>query len=206
MSRFARIQSEGDERERLSCLDCGQVVYENPKIIVGALVVHEARVLLCRRAIEPRRGFWTLPAGYLELGETSAEGAMRETFEEAGARVTLDGILAIYDISRIGQVQIIYRARFEDPENPVADAGIESLEVGLFDWAGIPRGDLAFPTVRWALDAWRSTGQGPLPPPFGNPADDLRGEGRLPGIPDEDPDAGSSPYAVPYPTLSRRPR
>ena len=205
MSRFARIQSEGDERERLSCLDCGHVIYENPKIIVGAVVVHDGRVLLCRRAIEPRQGFWTLPAGYLELGETSAEGAIRETFEEAGARITLDGILAIYDISRIGQVQIIYRARFTDAENPVAEAGTESLEVGLFDWAGIPWGDLAFPTVRWALDAWHGIGQGPLPPPFRNPPDDPRGEGTLPGMPGADRDTDSSPYADPYPTISRRP-
>lgn len=206
MSRFARIQSEGDERERLSCLDCGHVVYENPKIIVGAVVVHEGRVLLCRRAIEPRQGFWTLPAGYLELGETSAEGAIRETFEEAGAHITLDGILAIYDISRVGQVQIIYRARFTDPENPVAEAGTESLEVGLFDWAGIPWGDIAFPTVRWALDAWHGIGQGPLPPPFGNPPHDLRGEGTLPGTPIDGRGADSSPYTTPYPTMSRRPR
>ncbi|WP_419730569.1 NUDIX hydrolase [Lichenicola sp.] len=179
MSRFARIQPEGEERERLSCLDCGHVFYENPKVIVGAVVVHEDRVLLCRRAIEPRQGFWTLPAGYLELGETSAEGAKREVLEEAGARITLDGILAIYDISRIGQVQIIYRARFADAGDPVAEAGPESLEIGLFDWAGIPWGEIAFPSVHWALDAWQRVGQGPLLAPFGNPIDDPRGEGRL---------------------------
>ena len=180
MSRFARIQPEGEERERLSCLDCGHVFYENPKVIVGALVVHEERVLLCRRAVEPRLGFWTLPAGYLELGETAAEGALREVHEEAGARIRLDGILAIYDISRMGQVQIIYRARFADPADPVAEAGPESLEIGLFDWAGIPWGEIAFPTVRWALDAWRSVGAAELLAPFGNPLDDPRGEGSLP--------------------------
>ncbi|MGI4748108.1 MAG: NUDIX domain-containing protein [Janthinobacterium lividum] len=180
MSRFARIQPDGEDRERLSCLDCGHIFYENPKVVVGAVVVQDERVLLCRRAIEPSRGLWTLPAGYLELHETAAEGAMREVAEEAGASIVLDGILAIYNISRIGQVQIIYRGRFTDPANPVIEAGVESLEVGLFDWAGIPWSEIAFPSVRWALDAWRQIGQAPLLAPFGNPADDPRGEGILP--------------------------
>src|ERR1700712_3514525 len=105
MPRFSRIMPAGDNRERVSCLDCGHVFYENPKIVVGAVVIHDGRVLLCRRAIEPRRGFWTLPAGYLELNETPAEGAIRETLEEAGAAIAIDGILAIYSIGRIGQVQ-----------------------------------------------------------------------------------------------------
>lgn len=180
MSRFARIRPEGEERERLSCLDCGHVFYENPKVVVGAVVTHGDRVLLCRRAIEPRRGYWTLPAGYLELGETASEGAIRETREEAGADIVLDGILAFYDISRIGQVQIIYRGRFADPDNPEAAAGPESLEIGLFDWAGIPWTELAFPTVGWALDAWHRLGHAPLAAPFGNPADDPRGVGGIP--------------------------
>ena len=115
MSRFVRIRPEGDDRERLSCPDCGYVEYENPKVVVGSVVEHDGRVLLCRRAIEPRRGFWTLPAGYLELGETAAEGAVRECLEEATARIVVDGILAVFDVSRIGQVHILYRGRFADP-------------------------------------------------------------------------------------------
>ena len=180
MSRFARIRPDGEDRERLSCLDCGHVIYENPKVVVGAVVLLDDKVLLCRRAIEPRRGFWTLPAGYLELGETSAEGAIRETREEACAEIVLDGILAIYDISRIGQIQIIYRARFADPNDPAVAPGVESLEVGLFDRADIPWSELAFPTVRWALDAWQQIGRRPLLAPFGNPTEDPRGTASIP--------------------------
>ena len=200
MSRFARIHPDGEERERLSCLDCGHVFYENPKLVVGALVLHENRVLLCRRAIEPRRGYWTLPAGYLELGETTAEGAIRETEEEAGAAISLDGILAIYSISRIDQVQIIYRARFADPTRPEIAAGQESLDVGLFDWAAIPWSDIAFPTVRWALEAWDRTRDGPLLAPFGNPASDPRGE----ALPDAVAPPSGQPPDPPH-SMSRRP-
>ncbi len=176
MSRFVRIRPEGDERERLSCLDCGHVEYENPKVVVGSVVASEGRVLLCRRAIEPRRGYWTLPAGYLELGETTAEGAVRECFEEATARIVLDGILAIYNVSRIGQVHIMYRARFAEPGSPGIAAGLESEAVGLFGWDEIPWSDIAFPTVGWALAAWREHGDAPLTAPYGNPEQDPRGE------------------------------
>ncbi len=176
MSRFVRIRPEGDERERLSCLDCDHVEYENPKIVVGSVVVSEGRVLLCRRAIEPRRGYWTLPAGYLELGETTAEGAVRECLEEATARIVLDGILAIYNVSRIGQVHILYRARFAEPGPPDIAAGLESEAVGLFGWDEIPWSDIAFPTVGWALEAWRAHGDAPPSAPYGNPGQDPRGE------------------------------
>ena len=179
MSRFSRVVPHGENRERVSCLDCGHVFYENPKIVVGALVTHERRILLCRRAIAPRRGFWTLPAGYLELNETPAEGAAREVLEEAGAHIALDGILAIYSISRIGQVQIIYRARFAQPD-PFIAAGEESLEVGLFALDDIPYDEIAFPTVHWAIDAYRRIGDGPLAAPETNPSHDRRGEARLP--------------------------
>ncbi len=182
MSRFSRIIPEGENRERVSCLDCGHVFYENPKIVVGAVVVHDRRILLCRRAIEPRRGFWTLPAGYLELDETPAEGAVRETLEEAGAQIAIDGILAIYSISRIAQVQIIHRARFARPADPSIRAGDESLEVGLFAWDDIPRDAIAFPTVHWALDAWRRIGDGPLLAPDINPRDDPRGDATPPAM------------------------
>jgi len=175
MPEFVRRVPEGDNRERLVCADCGHVAYENPKVVVGSVVVSNDAVLMCRRAIEPRRGFWTLPAGYLEHGETLEEGAAREAWEEAEAEIVLDGILGVFTISRIGQVQIIFRARFATPESPRFAAGIESLEVALFPWAQIPEGEIAFPSVGWALDAYRSTGGGPLGAPVGNPASDPRG-------------------------------
>ncbi|HET6184187.1 MAG TPA: NUDIX hydrolase [Acetobacteraceae bacterium] len=178
MSQFVRRVPEGDDRERLVCPDCGHIAYENPKIVVGAVVASQGRVLLCRRAIEPRRGFWTLPAGYMELGETVEEGAMREAWEEARARIELDGLLSVFSISRISQVQIIFRARFADEAAGAAPsfaAGPESLEVKLFRWDEIPWSDVAFPTVRWALDRWRETRAGPLGAPGGNSPEDPRG-------------------------------
>ena len=180
MPEFARTVPDGDTMERQVCTTCGYVAYENPKVVVGSVVADEGRVLLCRRAIEPRSGFWTLPAGYLELHETTAEGARREAMEEAGADIALDGILAIYDVSRIGQVQVMYRARFATPG---IEAGIESLEVRMFTWEDIPWDSIAFPTVHWALNAWRDAGEGPLGAPAGNPAADRRGTARLGGEP-----------------------
>ena len=179
MADFVRIIPAGDTRERQVCSTCNHVVYENPKIVVGAVVAENGRVLLCRRAIEPRLGFWTLPAGYLELDETTAEGAQREAMEEAGADIALDGILAVYNVSRIGQVQIIYRARFATPG---IQAGEESLEVGMFEWDDIPWDGIAFPTVRWALQAWRDLGPAPLGVPAGNPAEDSRGTRRIDAV------------------------
>jgi ADP-ribose pyrophosphatase YjhB (NUDIX family) len=139
---------EGDDRERMICADCGYVLYDNPKIVVGSVARWGERILLCRRAIHPRRGYWTLPAGYLELNESTSAGAEREAWEEARAKLAIEGLLAIYDIPRISQVQLIYRARLVDES---VAAGPESLEVGLFEWDDIPWGDLAFPSVRWAL-------------------------------------------------------
>ena len=138
----------GDNRERMICAECGFVLYDNPKIVVGSVARWGDRILMCRRAINPRRGFWTLPAGYLELNESTSAGAEREAWEEARARIQIDGLLAIYDIPRISQVQLIYRARLA--EETIA-AGPESLEVGLFHWDEIPWDDIAFPSVRWAL-------------------------------------------------------
>jgi ADP-ribose pyrophosphatase YjhB (NUDIX family) len=175
MTEFVRQIPDGDTRERMVCATCGHIDYQNPKIVVGSVVGHAGRVLLCRRAIEPRRGFWTLPAGYLELGETAEEGARREALEEADARIALDGLLAVFSISRIGQVQLIFRARFADAALPHFAAGPESLEVRLFDWDDIPRADIAFPSVHWALAAWRDAADRPLAAPAGNPATDLRG-------------------------------
>lgn len=145
---------EGDNRERMVCPDCGFINYENPKIVVGAVCLWQEQFLLCRRAINPRRGYWTLPAGYLELNESTMAGAMREAWEEAEARITIDGLLAVYDIPRISQVQIIYRAHLSAPEFA---AGAESLEVKLFAWTDIPWDELAFPSVRWALEHYRDS-------------------------------------------------
>lgn len=145
---------EGDNRERMVCPDCGFINYENPKIVVGSVCLWQERFLLCRRAINPRRGYWTLPAGFLELNEGTAAGAMREAWEEAQARIVIDGLLAIYDIPRISQVQLIYRAHLEAPDFA---AGPESLEVKLFAWDEIPWEELAFPSVRWALDHYRDS-------------------------------------------------
>jgi ADP-ribose pyrophosphatase YjhB (NUDIX family) len=139
---------EGDNRERMMCADCGFVLYDNPKIVVGAVARWGERILLCRRSINPRRGFWTLPAGYLELNESTTAGAEREAWEEAQAKIQIEGLLAIYDIPRISQVQLIYRARLLDE---AVAAGPESLEVRLFGWDEIPWDDLAFPSARWAL-------------------------------------------------------
>ena len=132
MPDFVRRIPEGDNRERLICADCGHIAYDNPKVVVGSVVVAGGSVLMCRRAIEPRRGFWTLPAGYLEHGETLEEGAAREAWEEAEADIVLDGILGVFSISRIGQIQVIFRARFASPGEPRFAAGPESLEVALF--------------------------------------------------------------------------
>ncbi len=167
---FARAVPRGDDRERLVCADCGFVAYENPKIVVGAVATVERpeglRILMCRRAIEPRRGFWTLPAGYLELGEDPASGARREAWEEARARLEIDQLLAVYAIPRISQVQLIYRARLADP---AVSAGPESAEVALLAWDEIPWGEIAFPSVIWALEHWRETRHQPAFAPKGNP-------------------------------------
>ena len=145
---FDRRVPEGDDRARLVCRDCGFVDYENPKVVVGSVAAWDGRILLCRRAIEPRRGFWTLPAGYLELNETAPEGARREAWEEARAKLEIDQLLAVYSIPRISQIQLIYRARLT---SPAVAPGPESLELDLFTWEAIPWDDLAFPSVHWAL-------------------------------------------------------
>ncbi|HYZ61647.1 MAG TPA: NUDIX hydrolase [Acetobacteraceae bacterium] len=177
MPTFSQIVPEGDNRLRDVCDTCGYVAYSNPKVVVGSVVVERGQVLLCRRAIEPRRGFWTLPAGFLEHGETLEEGAAREAEEEAGAAIRLDGILAVYSISRIGQVQVMFRARFDGPARFAP--GDESLDVRLFSWDAVPWSELAFPSVRWALEAWRRSGDGPLAAPATNPASDPRGVNRI---------------------------
>jgi ADP-ribose pyrophosphatase YjhB (NUDIX family) len=146
---------EGDTRERKVCPECGFIDYENPKVVVGSVVTKGDRILLCRRAIEPRKGYWTLPAGYLELHESTEDGARREAQEEASATIEIDGILAVYTIPRISQVQLIYRARLVSDVAP----GVESLEVRLFAWDEIPWRDLAFPSVHWSLRQFREASE-----------------------------------------------
>jgi ADP-ribose pyrophosphatase YjhB (NUDIX family) len=139
---------EGDDRPRYVCESCHTIHYQNPKIVVGCLPVYEHKILLCRRAIEPRKGFWTLPAGFMENGETTQEGAIRETWEEACAKVVVDGLYRLYDLPHINQVYMFYRASLLSPDFA---AGTESLEVGLFEEDQIPWDELAFPVIKDAL-------------------------------------------------------
>lgn len=146
---------DGDNRTRLVCPDCGYVEYTNPKIVVGAVCTWDSRILLCRRAIAPSRGLWTIPAGFMELGENTAEGAAREVWEEATARVRVEDLIGVYEIPRISQVQFFYRAPMTGSEFA---AGDESLAVELFSWDAIPWGRLAFPSVTWVLERYRAGG------------------------------------------------
>ena len=135
---------EDDDRPRFVCLACHVIHYQNPKVIVGALPTWQGRILLCKRAIEPRLGKWTLPAGFMENAETTLQGAMRETLEEAGAVFTKAQLYRVFDIPSINQVYIFYRAELDSPH---FEAGIESLEVAFFDEADIPWQQLAFPVM-----------------------------------------------------------
>ncbi len=153
---------EGDDRERYVCRSCGHVHYQNPRIVAGCLPVHDGQVLLCRRAIEPRKGFWTVPAGFMENGETVEQAALRETLEEACARVELDGIYAMFSLPHISQVYVFFRGHLETPEFGVGD---ESLEVKLFTEEEIPWQELAFPTINQTLRFYfedRVTGDYPV--------------------------------------------
>ena len=138
-----------DDRERYVCDTCGQVHYQNPRIIVCTLPCHEDSVLMCRRAIEPRYGLWTLPGGFMENDETTHEGALRETLEEAGARVSLHGLYTYYSLPHINQVHLFFRATLLDLDFA---AGEESLEVALFREHEIPWQDIAFPAVGHTLE------------------------------------------------------
>ncbi len=138
-----------DNRDRAVCPACSLVHYENPLNVVGTVPVWGKQVLLCKRAIEPRYGFWTLPAGFMELGESLADGALRETAEEAGAQVELQGLFTVMNVVRVGQVHFFYRARMLDTTlNP----GPESIEARLFREDEIPWDQLAFRTVRQTLE------------------------------------------------------
>ena len=144
-----RAVPDGDNVERDICTACVKIHYENPKVVVGAVCTWDDKVLLCKRAIEPRPGYWTIPAGFMEMGESTEEGAIRETMEEATARIEITDLLAIYNIPRLSQVQIFYRARMLSPDFA---AGQETLDLDLYDWNKIPWDDLAFPTVHWILE------------------------------------------------------
>ena len=135
---------DGDSRERAVCPSCQTVHYQNPKIIAGCLPIWGDQVLLCRRAIEPRRGFWTLPAGFTANGETLEQAAARETLEEACARVHGMHLYTLFDLPHINQVYMLFRAELADLDFA---AGEESLEVRLFDEQQIPWSELAFPTI-----------------------------------------------------------
>lgn len=163
---FERKVPEGDNMERFVCGRCGHIHYSNPKIVVGSLVLHKDMVLLCKRSIEPRRGYWTLPAGFLEEHETVEDGARREAREEAEADIVIDALLAVYSVPHISQVQIMYVAHLNTPHMA---PGPESLEVKLFPWHEIPWSELAFPSVKWALEQWREVAGKPVFAPFSNP-------------------------------------
>ncbi|GAB2177277.1 NUDIX hydrolase [Dongia sp. agr-C8] len=163
---FKRSIPEGDSLERLVCVDCGFINYENPKIVVGSVVHDGGKILLCRRAINPRKGFWTLPAGFMEQHETTMEGAMREAFEEANAKIAIEALLAVYSIPRLSQVQLIYRAHLAAPG---IAPGPESAEVGMFTFDEIPWKELAFPSVHWALGHDREVAGQAHFAPFVNP-------------------------------------
>lgn len=158
-SKVNREIPEGDNRHRFVCANCDEIHYHNPNIVVGCVTSWEGRVLLCRRAIEPRVGFWTMPSGYLEIGESTEQGAARESAEEAGIDVQIGNLLSLVSIPQIGQIHMIYLGQLNTPEFL---AGEESLEVKFFSENEIPWDDLAFPTVRLALEhffADRSRGE-----------------------------------------------
>ncbi|MBO6936304.1 MAG: NUDIX hydrolase [Deltaproteobacteria bacterium] len=172
---FERRIPPGDDKERPVCTRCGFVDYSNPKIVVGSVATLGGRFLLCKRAIAPREGFWTLPAGYLENHELPEEGAVREAHEEARAKLKIKDLLAIYSIRHISQIQLMFRAELLDER---IEPGPESREVRLFRWHDIPWDELAFPSVRWALRHHRELGDRPVGAPFTNPDGS---DGELPG-------------------------
>ena len=139
---------EGDDRRRYLCRVCDTVHYQNPRIVAGCLPVWGEQILLCKRAILPRRGYWTLPAGFMELGETITEAGRRETREEANARVEIEALYAVFSLPEVDQVYMMFRSRLLDLD---FSPGRESLEVGLFTEATIPWDEIAFMTISETL-------------------------------------------------------
>ena len=142
---------KGDDKLRHCCNQCDSIFYENPKNVVGTIPLYKDKILMCKRAIQPRRGKWTLPAGFMENGETSLEGAVRETAEEAGASVRIkdDSLYTLFNLPSINQVYLFFRAELA---NPAFQAGLESLEVALFSEPQIPWSEIAFPVVKTTLE------------------------------------------------------
>ena len=159
-----------DNRERHVCISCGEIHYQNPKLIVGAIPEWHDKILLCRRAIEPRHGLWTLPAGFMENSETTTEAAIRETLEEANARIAIGDLYSMYSLPYINHVHLLFRAKLLDLD---FGPGPESLEVKLFSEAEIPWNEIAFRPVHFSIEhyfAERSSGKfsfhmGELAPP-----------------------------------------
>ena len=146
-----RLPDDGDSKERAVCTACATVHYENPLNVVGTVPHWGDKVLLCKRNIEPRWGKWTLPAGFMELGETTAEGAARETDEEAGAQFEMQALFSLLNVARVGQVHMFYRARLlSDQFNP----GTETIEARLFAEDEIPWDEMAFRTVKETLERY----------------------------------------------------
>jgi len=143
-----------DNRPRLVCDDCGFINYVNPKVVVGAVATWQDKFLLVKRAIEPRKGYWTIPAGFLEVGETVEAGAVRETWEEARAHIAIEALLGVYSITRIAQIYLVFRAHLL---NEAHAPGPESEEACLYAWDDLPWEDLAFPSVQWALEYHKAT-------------------------------------------------
>lgn len=148
-----------DTRARHVCDVCETIHYQNPRNVVGTIPVWEDKILLCRRAIHPRKGFWTLPAGFLEVNESTEEGAQRETMEEAGAEVTIHSLFSLLNVTHVHQVHLFYLAQMHNDQYA---AGVESLEVALFYENEIPWDEIAFPTVRKTLEWFFSDRQAGL--------------------------------------------
>ena len=148
---LVRRVPDGDHLPRLVCARCGEIHYQNPKLIAGCVPEYRGSILLCRRAIEPRRGYWTIPAGFMEIGETLQQAAARECHEEALARVEVQDPCAIVHVLWSAQVHVLFRATIAEPS---WGAGVESLEVRLCEEREIPWPQLAFPSVIFTLERW----------------------------------------------------
>jgi ADP-ribose pyrophosphatase YjhB (NUDIX family) len=147
----ARRVPPGDTHARWVCDQCGEIHYQNPKLVIGTVPENDGRILLCRRAIEPRYGYWTLPAGFMENDETTGQAALRETLEEAGAEVQLGAPFTMISVPRVNQVHLFYLARLGALD---FKPGVETLEVALFEESAIPWKDIAFRTVASTLRHW----------------------------------------------------
>lgn len=168
---FQRRVPDGDTHERYVCESCEWIHYDNPRVIATALCVEGDRVLLCRRAIRPRYGFWTLPGGFMELGETAEAATAREAWEEAGANIEVTSLLGVYSIPRIGQVHLVYLAALT---SEAIAAGPESIDVAMVPLDEVPWEELAFPVNHWALRDYLSLNGQPPAQPFSTTPDRMK--------------------------------